>query len=61
MCALHVVLARQRSIQSVSMRVPGLLSRMSSGAVNTFPVTNSTWTLSEGEAQYDDEEVVFRN
>ena len=46
------MLERQRSIQSVSIRVPGLESRMSSGAVNTFPVTNSTWTLSPGLEQY---------
>ena len=47
----HVELARQRSIQSVSMRVPGLESRMSSGAVNTLPVTSSVWTESPGAEQ----------
>ena len=35
MAALQVELERQRSMQSVSMRVPGRESRMSSGAVNT--------------------------
>ena len=43
--------ARQRSIQSVSMRVPGLESRISSGAVNTLPVTSSVWTESPGAEQ----------
>ena len=47
----HVELARQRSMQSVSMRVPGLESRMSSGAVNTFPVTSSVCVESPGEEQ----------
>ena len=47
----HVELARQRSMQSVSMRVPGLESRMSSGAVNTFPVTSSVCVESPGAEQ----------
>ena len=33
------------------MRVPGLESRMSSGAVNTLPVTSSVWTESPGAEQ----------
>ena len=38
-------------MQSVSMRVPGLESRMSSGAVNTLPVTSSVCVESPGEGQ----------
>lgn len=47
----HVELARQRSMQSVSIRVPGLESRMSSGAVNTLPVTSSVCVESPGAEQ----------
>ena len=38
-------------MQSVSMRVPGRESRMSSGAVNTFPVTSSVCVESPGPEQ----------
>ena len=41
LAARQVELERQRSMQSVSMRVPGRESRMSSGAVNTS--TNQRW------------------
>ena len=37
---LQVTLDRQRSIQSVNISVPGLESRISSGAVNTLPEIN---------------------
>ena len=38
-------------MQSVSIRVPGLESSMSSGEVNTLPVTNSKWTVSVADGQ----------
>ena len=41
----------QRSMQSVNIRVPGLESSMSSGDVNTFPVTSSKWTVSVADGQ----------
>jgi len=41
-------------MQSVNMRVPGLESNMSSGAVNTLPVTSSKWMLSTGLEQKPD-------
>ena len=41
----------QRSMQSVNMRVPGLESSISSGEVNTLPVTNSKWTVSVADGQ----------
>ena len=41
----------QRSMQSVNIRVPGLESSMSSGEVNTLPVTNSKWTVSVADGQ----------
>ena len=41
----------QRSMQSVNIRVPGLESSMSSGEVNTFPVTSSKWTVSVADGQ----------
>ena len=41
----------QRSMQSVNIRVPGLESSISSGDVNTLPVTNSKWTVSVADGQ----------
>ena len=38
-------------MQSVNIRVPGLESSMSSGDVNTFPVTSSKWTVSVADGQ----------
>ena len=38
-------------MQSVNMRVPGLESSISSGEVNTLPVTSSKWIVSVGEGQ----------
>ena len=38
-------------MQSVSIRVPGLESSISSGEVNTLPVTNSKWTVSVADGQ----------
>ena len=38
-------------MQSVNIRVPGLESSMSSGEVNTLPVTNSKWTVSVADEQ----------
>ena len=43
----QVELERQSSIQSVSMRVPGLESSISVGAVYTWPVTSSKCTDSD--------------
>ena len=41
----------QRSMQSVNIRVPGRESSISSGEVNTLPVTNSKWTVSVADGQ----------
>ena len=38
-------------MQSVNIRVPGLESSISSGEVNTLPVTSSKWIVSVGEGQ----------
>jgi len=51
LAALQEEFALQRSMQSVSMRVPGRESSMSSGAVKTLPVTSSKWMLSTGLEQ----------
>ena len=38
-------------MQSVNIRVPGLESSISSGEVNTLPVTNSKWIVSVADGQ----------